>query len=603
MIWKKMDKGSKIRPKILICLFLVIATLAVYWQLRNYEFVGFDDDVFIIQNSKVQNGLTLESIRWALSYDNMTYWHPLTWLSYMLDIQLYGMNPGGHHMTNVLLHIVNAILLFVVFNKMSGALWRSAVVAALFALHPLNVESVAWVVERKNVLSTLFWMLTLLTYNYYAERPKIYRYVLTLGVFVLGLMAKPMLVTLPFVLLLLDFWPLKRFHLQQLSGNHQRPSCFPKLKRLKESGIFALCLEKIPFLIFSGISVYLSFLSMRHRALVIAANEISLYHRISNALISYVSYIGKMFWPRNLAVFYPFPGRVQFWKAIGAFLLLISVSIVVKRSLKKLPYLGVGWLWYLGTLLPVIGLVQAGLWPAMADRFAYVPLVGLFVVIAWGIPDLMAGWRFKVEGLGTMTVAVLIILMTTSWLQVRYWKNSVMLFKHAVEVTDNNYIMHNNLGFALTARGRPNEAIKHYKEALRLNPDFEEANINIGLALLSQGKFDECVDYYQEVLRVKPGYARVHNNLGVAFWRLGKNEEATVHFQEAVLIDPNYAEAHNSLGVALVFEGKNEMAIAHLQEALRLKPDYALAERNLSKAIAAQKRIGDADMEMPRKQN
>jgi tetratricopeptide (TPR) repeat protein len=602
MIWKNMDKNSKIRPEILICLFLVIATLAVYWQLRNYEFVGFDDDVFIIQNSKVQNGLSLESIRWAFSYDNMTYWHPLTWLSYMLDIQFYGMNPGGHHMTNVLLHIVNAILLFIIFNKMSGALWRSAVVAALFALHPLNVESVAWVVERKNVLSTLFWMLTLLTYNYYAERPKFYRYVLTLGMFVLGLMAKPMLVTLPFVLLLLDFWPLKRLHFQQLSGNHPKSARFLKLKRLKESGIFALFLEKIPFLIFSGISVYLSFLSMRHRALVIAANEISLYHRITNALISYVSYIGKMFWPRNLAVFYPFPDRMQLWEAAGAFFLLISVSIVVMRSLKKQPYLGVGWLWYLGTLFPVIGLVQAGLWPAMADRFVYVPLVGLFVVMAWGIPDLAAGWRYKVKGLGTMTAVVLLILMTTSWLQVRYWKNSVLLFKHAVEVTDNNYIMHNNLGFALTARGRPDEAIKHYKEALRINPDFEQANINIGLALLSQGKFDECVDYYQEVLRVKPDYAKVHNNLGAVFWRLGKTEEATIHFQEAVLIDPNYAEAHNSLGAALVFKGKNGMAIAHLQEALRLKPDYALAERNLSKAIAAQKQIGDANRGMPRKQ-
>jgi tetratricopeptide (TPR) repeat protein len=550
----------------------------------------------------VQNGLTLESIKWAFSYDNMTYWHPLTWLSYMLDIQLYGMNPGGHHMTNVLLHIVNAMLLFIVFNKMSGALWKSAVVAALFALHPLNVESVAWVVERKNVLSTLFWMLTLLTYNYYTERPNIYRYVLTLGVFVLGLMAKPMLVTLPFVLLILDLWPLKRFHFQQLLGNHQKSARFPKLKSIKESDNFALLLEKIPFLIFSGISVYLSFLSMRHLGLVIAANEISMYHRITNALVSYVSYIGKMFWPRNLAVFYPFPDAVQLWKAVGAFLLLFSVTLAVTRSLKKRPYLGVGWLWYLGTLLPVIGLVQAGLWPAMADRFAYVPLVGLFVVIAWGVPDLAEGWRFKVKGLGTITAAVLIILMTTSWLQVRYWKNSVILFKHAVEVTENNYIMHNNLGFALTARGRPDEAIKHHEEALRINPDFEEANINIGLALLSQGRSDECVDYYQEVLRVKPGYAKVHNNLGVVFWRLGKTEEATVHFQEAVLIDPDYAEAHNSLGAALIFQGKNEMAIAHLQEALRLKPDYALAERNLSKAIAAQKRIGQADMEMPRKQ-
>jgi tetratricopeptide (TPR) repeat protein len=517
----------------------------------------------------------------------------------MLDIQLYGMNPGRHHMTNVLLHIVNAILLFIVFNKMTGALWKSAVVASLFALHPLNVESVAWVVERKNVLSTLFWMLTLLTYAWYVERSNIYKYMLTLSVFVLGLMAKPMLVTLPFVLLILDLWPLKRFHFQQLLDNHQKLARIPKIKRLKESDILPLILEKIPFLIFSGISVYLSLLSTHQRGLVISLDDVSIYHRITNALVSYVSYIGKMIWPRNLAVFYPFPDTVQLWKAIGAFVLLSGVSILVIRSLKKRPYLGVGWLWYLGTLLPVIGLVQAGLWPAVADRFAYVPLIGLFVGIAWGIPDLAAGWPYKVKGLGMITAAVLITLMTTSWLQTRFWKNSVTLFKHAVEATDNNHVMHGNLGFALTARGRPNEAIKHYKEALRIKPDNEQANVNLGLALLTQGKLDECIGYYQEVLRVKPDYPRVHINLGVVLWRLGKIEEATFHLRKAVLIEPDWAEALNNLGTALVLQGKNEEAIVHLQEALRLKPDYALAQRNLSKAFAAQKRIGDADTEMP----
>jgi len=594
-----MDKGSKIRPEILICLVLVIATLAVYWQVRNYEFVGFDDDVFIIQNSKVQDGLSLDSIGWAFGFDDMTYWHPLTWLSYMLDIQLYGMNPGGHHMTNVLLHIVNAMLLFMAFNKMTGALWKSAVVAALFALHPLNVESVAWVVERKNVLSTLFWMLTLLSYAHYAKRSNIARYLLALSVFVLGLMAKPMLVTLPFVLLILDFWPLNRFHFQPLLDAHQKTARIPTLKRIKESDIFPLILEKIPFLIFSGISVCLSLLSAHRNRLIISLDEISLYHRMTNALISYVSYIGKMIWPRDLAVFYPFPSTVQLWKAAGAFLLLTGVSILVVRSLQKRPYLGVGWFWYLGTLLPVIGLVQQGLWPAVADRFAYVPLIGLFVGIAWGIPDLAAGWRYKVKGLGVITAVVLIILMTTSWLQAQYWKNSVELFKHTVEVTDNNYLMHNNLGFALTARGRPDEAIEHYKEALRLNPNFEQANINIGLALLSQGKVDECIGYYEEVLRVNPGYARVHNNLGAVLWRLGKIEAATVHFQKAVLLKPDYAEAHNSLGAALVLKGKKEKAIAHLQEALRLKPDYALAQKNLGMAMAAPKNTGDGVTEVP----
>jgi len=584
-----MHKGSKIRPDLLIYLFLVISVLVVYWQVNNYEFVGFDDDVFIIENTRVQNGLTLESIRWAFSYDNMTYWHPLTWLSYMLDIQLYGMNPGAHHMTNVLLHIVNSILLFIVFNKMTGALWKSAVVASFFALHPLNVESVAWVVERKNVLSTLFWMLTLFTYACYVERSNIYRYLLTLSVFVFGLMAKPMLVTLPFVLLILDLWPLKRFHFQQFLDNHQKPARIPKIKRLKESNSLPLILEKIPFLIFSGISVYLSILSTRHRGLVISLDEVSIYHRITNALVSYVSYIGKMIWPRDLAVFYPFPETVQLWKAAVAFVLLTGVSILVIRLLKKRPYLGVGWLWYLGTLLPVIGLVQAGLWPAMADRFAYVPLIGLFVGIAWGIPDLAAGWRYKLKGLGTITAAVLIILMTTSWLQARNWKNSVMLFKHAVGVTDNNYVMHDNLGFALTARGRPDEAINNYKEAIRINPDFEQANINLGIALLAQGKFDECIDYYQEVLRAKPGYAGVHHNLGIVLLRKGKLDNGVVHLREAIRLKPDYAEAYNSLGVAMVTKGEIEAGIRIFRKAFQIKPGYLQPKINLNKLLASRR--------------
>lgn len=584
-----MDKCSKIRPDFLICLFLVLSTLAVYGQVSNYEFVGFDDDVLLIENAKVRNGLTLESIGWAFRLDNMTYWHPLTWLSYILDVQLYGLNPGGHHMTNVLLHIVNALLLFIVFNKMTAALWRSALVAALFALHPLNVESVAWVVERKNVLSTLFWMLTLLTYAGYVQRSTIYRYLLTLMVFVLGLMAKPMLVTLPFVLLILDVWPLKRCHLLQWLDDRQERVRISKTKGIQELKLLPLILEKIPFLIFSGISVYLSLLSARLSGQAISLDEVSLYHRMTNAFVSYVSYIAKMIWPRDLAVFYPFPDTAQLWKAAGAFLLLMVVSILVMRALKKRPYLGVGWLWYLGTLLPVIGLVQAGLWPAVADRFAYVPLVGLFVMIVWGISDLAAAWRYRALGLGTLTAVVLIILMATAWLQTRYWKNSVILFQHAVEVTDNNHVMHGNLGFALTARGRPDEAIQHYKEALRINPDFEKANVNIGLALLTQGKFDECIEYYEDVLRAKPGYVGVHHNLAVVLLRKGKIDEAVVHLQTAVSLKPDYAEAYNSLGVAMVFKGDIEAAIRIFRKALEINPGYSQPQTNLNKLLASNK--------------
>jgi tetratricopeptide (TPR) repeat protein len=320
--------------------------------------------------------------------------------------------------------------------------------------------------------------------------------------------------------------------------------------------------------------------------------------RVANALVSYVKYLGKMIWPAKLAVFYPHSGMLPVWQVIGAGVLLGLITFIAIRSFRQRPWFIVGWLWFIGTLVPVIGLVQIGL-QAMADRYTYIPLIGVFIIVAWGVPELLHRWRHKEKLLGLTAISVIIMLGITSWVQTRYWKNTVLLFNHTIEVTDNNYVMHNNLGFALTARGRPDEAIKHYKEALRLNPDYEPANINLGLALLSQGKFDECIDYYQEVLRVNPGYARVHNNLGAVLWRLGKIEKATVHFRKAVLLKPDYAEAHNSLGAALIFKGEIEKAIAHLQKALRLNPDYALAKINLGKALAAQKKISDADTETP----
>ncbi|MBC2695325.1 MAG: hypothetical protein HF982_08645, partial [Desulfobacteraceae bacterium] len=349
------DSIFNIGYDVLICLFLVIATLAVYWQINYHEFINFDDSLYILQNKQVQKGLTSESISWAFSFTDIAYWHPLTWLSHMLDCQIYGLIPGMHHRTNLILHIVNSILLFFVFQKMTGALWRSAFVATLFALHPLNVESVAWVAERKNVLSTFFWMLTMLAYVHYTTRPGLYRYLLTLLFLMLGLMAKPMLVTLPFVLLLLDYWPLER---------------------LRNQSPFNLILEKIPFFAFSAVSVYISSLSVKYYGIVVSTELVPMQIRIANALVSYVKYIEKMIWPKNLAIFYPFPDTLPIWQILGAGLFLASISFLVFLNLRKKPYLCMGWLWFLGTLIPVIGLKQAGLWPAMADRWAYVPFVG-----------------------------------------------------------------------------------------------------------------------------------------------------------------------------------------------------------------------------------
>ncbi len=571
-----------IRRDILVCLFLVLTTLAVYWQVGDHEFVNFDDDLYVTENYHVQRGLTLENINWAFSFTDKekTYWHPLTWLSHMLDCQLYGLSPGMHHLTNLVLHIVSTLLLFLVFNRMTGALWRSAFIAALFALHPLNVDSVAWVAERKNLLSTFFWMLTMLAYVRYTERPGIYRYLLTFLVFALGLLAKPMLVTLPLVLLLLDYWPLGRVRFGQSGG--------------EGSIAFRLILEKVPLLALSVVSIFLSSLSLHRAGAVVPMELVPMKLRIANALVSYIKYIGKMIWPENLAVLYPYPHMVPMWQTIGALLLLVCVSVLVVRMMRRMPCLVTGWLWYLGTLVPVIGLVQAGLWPAMADRFTYVPLIGLFVMIAWGVPELVAGWRYRDAGLAAIAAVLLSILMTTTWFQVQNWRNSIVLFKHTLNVTAGNSVVHNNLGEALACEGRMEEAVIHFAEALRIDPAYHKAHNNMGAALRHQGRIEEAITHFQEALRIKPAYAEAHNNLGVALTRRGRVEEAISHFREALRIKPDYADAHYNMGVVLLSRGKAKDAIFHFRQVLRIKPDYAKAHYGLGAVLLSRGMVEEA---------
>ena len=602
---------------IIICLILILATLVVFWRLPGCEFVGFDDDLYVYENLFVQKGLSKEGITWAFKTFTAGNWHPLTWLSHMLDCQLFGLNPGMHHLSNLLFHIANSLLLYLVLRKMTGTRWRSAFVAGLFALHPLHVESVAWVAERKDVLSTFFWLLTMWSYAFYAERPAVNRYMLTLLFFTLGLMAKPMLVTLPFVLLLTDYWPLHRVQMFR----------FRNSRHVRKFPAFQLIWEKVPFFALATVSSVMTLIAQKAGGAVTSLDVLPIKIRIANAFISYISYIAKMIWPHNLAVLYPIPKIFLAWQAALAGLLLLCISVVLIRAMRVRPYLGVGWLWYLGTLFPVIGLVQVGV-QSMADRYTYVPLIGLFILITWGIHDLMGRWRHGRIVAATCAALILSGFMAGASLQVRHWKTSTTLFTHALGTTSNNWLIHNNLGFALAKEGKLNEAISHYSEALQIKQNYAIAHNNFGVALAKQGRLDEAISHYSEALRIKQNYAVAHNNLGVALrlqGRLdeairhhsealrirldfakahnnlgivlsmqGKTKEAIDHYSEALRIDPNLAEAHNNLGIVLDTQGEWEEAIRHYSEALRIDPDYAKAHFNLAGTLLRQKRVEEA---------
>ena len=574
----------KIRLDFLVCLFLVITTLAVYWQVRDYEFIGYDDVLYVTRNPHLQTGLSLEGITWAFTSKRAGNWHPLTWLSHMLDIQIYGMDPGRHHLTNVLFHIGNTLLLFLIFRRMTGALWRSAFIAALFALHPLHVESVVWVAERKDVLSTFFWMLTMGAYVWYVERRGFLRYLLVLLFFILGLMAKPMLVTLPFVLLLIDYWPLNRFQFGQSSGGGSKK---------QRSLALRFVWEKTPLLALAAASSVVTLIVQQTGGGVSSFSAYPLNIRLANAMVSYVGYIGKMVWPSNLAVLYPHPGSLPAWQIAGACLFLVFTSFAVIRAVRRQPWFAVGWLWFIGTLIPVIGLVQVGS-QAMADRYTYVPLIGIFIIVAWGLPELVSGCRYRKTGLSTMAAACLLVLMATTWFQLQYWANSVTLFERALAVTDNNYVLHNNLGVAFFLQRKVGKAIDQFREAMKINPGFVDARINLAIGLANKGKMDEAIGYFSEALKINPDSDKAHINLGVALAKLGRTADAMHHYTEALRINPEFDEAHNNLGVALASQEKFDEAIDHYFEALRINPRSAEVHNNLGSALFRKGKINEA---------
>jgi tetratricopeptide (TPR) repeat protein len=580
---------AKLRSPILISLALAIITVAVFWPVARHDFVNYDDPDYVTANSHVQNGLSWANVVWAFKTGHASNWHPLTWLSHIADCQMFGQQAGAHHLVNLAFHAANTVLLFLVLRRMTGAVWRSALVAALFALHPAHVESVAWISERKDVLSTLFFILTIGAFDAYAKAPPstarssrtTFRvstyYILSLALFACGLMSKPMLVTLPFVLLLLDYWPLQRFQFSSLKS--------PASNNLR------LLLEKLPFLLLSVISSTITFIVQRKGGAV--STSLPLPGRLANALVSYARYLGDLFWPRHLSVLYPHPGAWPLSQVIASATLIVALSVAVVVLARKQPWLAVGWFWFVGTLVPVIGLVQVGV-QSMADRYTYVPFIGLFMALAWGLgyEAQARTWRSRALAVGAI-VCLLSCAFATSR-QLGYWQDSATLFGHAVKVTRDNYLAYNNLGFYLSGQGKIKEAMENYQKSLQINPNYEDAQNNVGYALAGQKQYAEAITHYEAALRVRPNHVEVRNNLGNALADIGRIDEAIEQYRFVLSRAPEHADAHNNLGIALAMKGQLDEAIEHFHAAIRSKPGYASAHSNLGNALAVQHKPDEA---------
>jgi protein O-mannosyl-transferase len=588
---------------------LIALTIIVYFPVGHFEFVSFDDPQYV-KNPVVARGLTWDGIVWAVSDGHAGNWHPVTWLSHMLDVQFYGLKAGPQHVMNLVLHVANLILLFALLYRTTGALLPTTLAAGLFALHPLHVESVAWVAERKDVLSMFFGLLTIWAYVREVRNSRTSRFPLVIGLFLLGLASKPMLVTLPFVLLLLDVWPLRRL---------EWPPAFKDVK--------PLVWEKFPLFALSAVSSVVTFIVQQRDGSMKTLARVPFIFRIENAALAYVSYLTKMVWPSGLVVLYPYPQSISMWAVIGATLFLVAVSVATVAYAKRLPYLLVGWFWYLGTLIPVIGLVQVGSQP-MADRYSYLSSVGISIIAAWGLWDLLQRVSMRTTVYASIAGTILIAAAIVTVAQIQYWANSVVLWRHAVEVTKANPLAYNNLAGAFNDVKRPDEAIEEYETALRLKPDYAEAhfslantlmgvnrvdealqhyaaalrttsdpgpmNNEIGVVLANNGRTSDAIERFSEALRIEPNLAVAHSNralarkkLGLALAKEGKSAEAANQLTAALVDQPADAEIHNNLGVVLANEGKIHEAIEHFSEAVRLKPDFTDARNNLARASNA----------------
>jgi tetratricopeptide (TPR) repeat protein len=610
----QVDFKSKISKEAWICLLLILSILLIYWQVFDFEFVNYDDDRYVTRNPMVQEGLTLKSVQWAFGSTHAEFWHPLTWLSHMLDCQIFGLNPAGHHFSNLLLHIINTLLLFWILRYATRHLWRSFIVAALFALHPLHVESVAWVAERKDLLSTFFWMMTTLLYVWYAKDPGVNRKLLVIFFYILGLMAKPMLVTLPFVFLLLDFWPLERLK----SGSHGKAEKSPPWQQSR-----ALILEKIPLFIITIVFSIVTFIIQnvdRHPG----SFGHSLDERLATSLISYIHYLIKTLWPFNLSVFYPYPDSYGIWQAAGAVIFLAGTSFWTLKAAQRYPFLPVGWFWYIGTFLPVIGIVQVGA-HAMADRYTYVPLIGIFIVFVWGINELLSNRRHQKTVAIALTSVFIVFFMTASFIQIRYWQNSTLLFENALRSTKNNYLAHNNLGNIYFRNGLIDEALNCYVNAIQIKPGYAVAHGNLGAVLVRKGKIQQAINQFNLALAIDPGQHHARQNLkntliaresmmedipdiekktqsdpenyhllfelGAMYQSLGQSGMAINRYKRILLKKPQFAPALEGLAGIYAESGKDQEAIAFYKKILEIQPQNAHVCYKIATLHARQKDI------------
>jgi tetratricopeptide (TPR) repeat protein len=574
------------RCKWIICLALAAITLLVYWRVTSFEFLCYDDPDYVTGNRHVQSGVTKAGVIWAFTKVHSSNWHPLTWMSHMLDFQIFGTKPGGHHLTNVLFHTANVVLLFLVLRRMTGATWRSALVAAFFAWHPTHVESVAWVSERKDVLSTFFWLLMLAAYLCYVEGSKVpsaksrFFYCLAVLLYVLGLMSKPMLVTSPFVLLLLDFWPLGRtpFFKAARTAISQSPSSLPAQK-----GIAALVWEKLPFFALTVASCWITLYAQKSS--IASSDQMSLELRLGNTLVSYLEYLGKMIWPADLAVFYPHPNEVPIEQVGLAVVVLAVISIWALIQARRFPYLFMGWFLFLGTLIPVIGIIQVGQ-QAMADRYTYISFLGLFIAVVWGLADGSHSHKRWQWGLNLAAISAVAACLVLTSIQLGYWRNDITLFTHARDVTSRNFVAYAALAARQEVADKTEEAIAGYNLALTFKPNSTEALFGLGRALLKAGRLEEAIASYRAALQIDPRYTEIYNALGVALAKQSNFQEAEAAYRNALQLDPDYLEAHLNLGLALFNQRKVEEAIPELAGVLAVQPDSIDALLGMGNALA-----------------
>lgn len=601
-----------------VSLALVLVTATLYAPVRHHDFVNFDDYGYVTKNPHITAGLTREGFIWAWTGAHMGFWHPLTTLSHMLDCHLFGVNPGPHHLVSVGWHILNTLLLFGVLVRMTEQPWPSACVAALFALHPLHVESVAWASERKDVLSTFFWMLTLWVYVGYVRRPNARRYALLLATSAAAMLSKPMAATLPFTLLLLDLWPLGRIVLWHSGTPRQPPALTATHRQHKRHAdtqtrtndkhtatlthtpalppLTQIVAEKVPLFLLAGIVSVIAVITQRQ---VGAVNPTSIENAV-NAVVSCATYLVQMLWPARLAVLYIFEWPLPAWQIAGSIVFLTGVTGLVLWGTRRHPYLLVGWLWYLGTLVPALGFMRVGA-QAMADRFTYVPLIGIFIIIAWGIPALLAGWKYRQLACAAAAIVGLTACTVVSAYQLQFWHDTMSLYQRALAVTRNNYVAHANVGRLLTAQGQRDQAFYHFSEVLHIanmfrpnEPYYSEAHYNVGLILAARGDIEGAKQHYLSALRMNPTHARTHGGLAFVLAAQGDTDGALAEYREAIRLDPDFVSAHTNLAITLENLGQTTEAITHYAAAARLEPERAESRANLAAALANADRLPEA---------